>query len=162
MIEPNQVIAGIWVVTLVAAALSDLRSFRISNAFPAILILLFVTAYGFAGFSQALWQNLFHFMLALVVGMALFGRGWIGGGDAKLYAAVALWFGWTGAATLIFLTGLAGLVLAIVFVAARMIGLRKNVAKEDRRIPYGVAISAGAILSAVWGGWSTIFPAFSL
>ena len=162
MIEPNQVIAGIWVVTLAAAALSDLRSFRISNIFPAVLIVLFVTAYGFAGFSEALWQNLFHFLLALIVGMVLFGGGWIGGGDAKLYAAVALWFGWTGAATLIFLTGLAGLVLAIAFVAARMMGLRKNVPKEDRRIPYGVAISAGAILCAIWSGWTTIFPEFSL
>ena len=73
MIEPNQVIAGIWIVTLAAAALSDLRSFRISNIFPAVLIVLFVTAYGFAGFSEALWQNLFHFLMALVVGMVLFG-----------------------------------------------------------------------------------------
>ena len=162
MIEPNYVIAAIWGVTLVAAAVSDMRSFRISNVFPAILILLFITAYGLSGFSSALWQNLLHFLLALGVGMGLFGRGWIGGGDAKLYAAVALWFGWTGAVTLIFLTGLAGAVLAIAFVAARMLGLRKNVPKEDRRIPYGVAIAAGAILSAAWAGWNAVFPPFSL
>jgi Flp pilus assembly protein protease CpaA len=63
---------------------------------------------------------------------------------------------------LIFLTGVAGLLLAFVFIGARMTGLRKHVPKEDRRIPYGVAIAAGAILTAVWSGWRTIFPAFNL
>jgi prepilin peptidase CpaA len=160
--EPNHTIAAIWVTTLLAAALSDLRSFRISNAFPAIQMLMFAAAYGFVGFSATLWPNLFHFLLALIVGMVLFGRGWIGGGDAKLYAAVALWFDWSGAAALIFLTGVSGLLLTIAFIVARKLGLRKNVPKEDRRIPYGVAIAAGAILSAAWRGWNNIFPAFSL
>lgn len=160
--QPNHAIVAVWVITLVVAALSDLRSFRIANIFPAILLLLFPVAYGLAGFSGALWPNIFHFLLALVVGMALFARGWIGGGDAKLYAAAALWFDWTGAVALIFLTGVSGLILALAFVAARMLGLRKDVPKEDRRIPYGVAIAAGAILSAAWNGWTVIFPAFSL
>lgn len=160
--EPNFVIAVIWGVTLCAAALSDLRSFRIANVFPATLMLLFVGTYSLSGFSEALWANLFHFLLALVVGMVLFSRGWVGGGDAKLYAAAALWFNWTGAAALIFLTGVSGLLLALAFIAAHMIGLRKDVPKEDRRIPYGVAIAAGAILAAAWSGWPTIFPAFNL
>lgn len=160
--EANIVVAAVWVVTLCAAALSDLRSFRIANIFPIILILLFIGANSFIGFSGALWANLLHFLLALAVGMILFGRGWVGGGDAKLYAAAALWFNWTGAAVLIFLTGVAGLLLAMAFIGARMVGLRKNIPKEDRRIPYGVAIAAGAILTVAWSGLSAIFPAFSL
>jgi prepilin peptidase CpaA len=152
--EPSLPLIAIWVVTLL--------SFRIANIYPAILLLLFPVVYGLAGFSSALWQNLFHFLLALAVGMLLFGRGWIGGGDAKLYATVALWFNWSGAATLIFLTGLSGLVLVLAFIAARKLGFRKEVPKEDRRIPYGVAIAAGAILNATWIGWERIFPAFSL
>lgn len=160
--EPSLPLIAIWVVTLLVAALSDLRSFRIANIYPAILLLLFPVVYGLAGFSGTLWQNLFHFLLALAVGMLLFGRGWIGGGDAKLYATVALWFNWSGAATLIFLTGLSGLVLVLAFIAARKLGFRKEVPKEDRRIPYGVAIAAGAILNATWIGWERIFPSFSL
>jgi Flp pilus assembly protein protease CpaA len=70
--EPNFAVAAIWAVTLCAAALSDLRSFRIANAFPAILILLFVVIHSVSGFSGALWANLLHFLLALVVGMILF------------------------------------------------------------------------------------------
>lgn len=160
--QPNHAIIAIWVITLVAAALSDLRSFRIANIFPAIPLLLFPVAHGLAGFSSALWPNILHFLLALAVGMALFAKGWIGGGDAKLYAAAALWFDWSGAVALIFLTGVAGLLLALAFIAARKMGLRKDVPKDDRRIPYGVAIAAGAIASASWSGWTAIFPAFSL
>jgi prepilin peptidase CpaA len=156
---------AIWVVTLAVAAISDLRAFRIPNLLPAIVIMLFVVMHGITGFSSSLWPNLLHFLLALGVGMLLFGRGWIGGGDAKLYAAVALWFNWGGAAALIFLTTLSGLILAIAFVAARMLGLRrqrenpdKKKARMERRIPYGVAIAAGAILTAAWVGWSAVFP----
>lgn len=159
--QASYVIIAIWALTLIAAAISDLRSFRIPNYFPGIVILLFGICHGLAGFSAALWENLFHFLVALIVGMFLFSRGWIGGGDAKLYAAVALWFSWAGAVALIFMTTTAGLLLAIAFIAARMLGLRKNTPKEDRRIPYGVAIAAGAILSAAWSGWSSIFPAVS-
>ncbi len=160
--EPNFAVAVIWGVTLCAAALSDLRSFRIANVFPAILIMLFVGAHSLSGFSGTLWANLLHFLLALVVGMVLFSRGWVGGGDAKLYAAAALWFNWTDAAALISLTGVAGLLLAFVFMGARITGLRKNLSKEDRRIPYGVAIAAGAIMAANWCGWRAIFPTFNL
>jgi Flp pilus assembly protein protease CpaA len=43
------------------------------------------------------------------------------------------------------------------FIVARMTGLRKNVAKEDRRIPYGVAIAAGGVITAAFVGWPVIF-----
>jgi prepilin peptidase CpaA len=159
--EALYIVIAIWVITLIAAAISDLRSFRIPNIFPAVLILLFIVVHGIAGFAAPLWENALHFLLALAVGMGLFSRGWIGGGDAKLYAAAALWFSWTGAIALVFMTTMAGLLLTLTFIAARMLGLRKNTPKEDRRIPYGVAIAAGAILSAMWSGWSALIPAFS-
>jgi prepilin peptidase CpaA len=159
--EANYVGMAVWILTLIAAAITDVRSFRIPNLFPGIVILLFIVVHGLAGFSTSLWENLLHFLAALAVGMILFARGWIGGGDAKLYAAVALWFSWAGAISLIFATTMAGGVVAIAFIGARLLGLRKNVPKEDRRIPYGVAIAAGAILSAAWRGWGAIFPPFS-
>jgi len=155
------IVSAIWIVTLIASGISDLRSFRIPNILPAILIVLFGITFGLAGFSAVLWPNVFHFLLALVIGMGLFSQGWIGGGDAKLYAAVALWFNWAGAVALIFMTTMSGLLLAAIFIGARMAGLRKNVPKEDRRIPYGVAIAIGAISTAAWVGWGKVFPGFS-
>lgn len=156
--QSTYIVIAIWVLTLIVAAISDLRSFRIPNYLPGILLLLFGINGFLASFPASIWENLFHFLATLIIGMGLFGRGWIGGGDAKLYAAVALWFNWAGAVMLIFTTTIAGLTLAVIFIAARVLGFRKNVPKEDRRIPYGVAIAAGGILSAAWNGWSRIFP----
>lgn len=156
---------AIWIVTLLIAAISDLRAFKIPNILPAGLILLFGIVHALSGFSSLLLPNLLHFLLALAIGMLLFGRGWIGGGDAKLYAAVALWFNWGGAVPLVLLTTLSGLALSIAFIVARMSGIRRNKAGKDepkkrseRRIPYGVAILAGAILTAAWLGWAEVFP----
>jgi prepilin peptidase CpaA len=155
------IMIAVWILTLIAAAVSDLRSFRIPNYLPGILISLFGIKTAIVGTDASLWENLSHFLVVLIIGMGLFSKSWIGGGDAKLYAAVALWFNWAGAATLVFTTTIAGLLLAISFIAARMLGLRKNVPKDDRRIPYGLAIAAGGILNAAWQGWGRLFTALN-
>jgi prepilin peptidase CpaA len=147
----------IWVGTLFAAAISDLRAYRIPNALPGVLMLLFGVTQIIDSGATVPWSNIAHFGIALIVGMFLFSRGWIGGGDAKLYAATAMWFALNGAAILLFFTTMAGAVLALAFIVARMTGLRKNVAKEDRRIPYGVAIAAGGVITAAFVGWPVMF-----
>lgn len=147
----------IWVATLFAAAISDLRAYRIPNALPGILMLLFGVAQIMDSSAMVPWSNIAHFGIALIVGMFLFSRGWIGGGDAKLYAATALWFALNGAVMLLFFTTIAGGVLAAAFIAARLSGLRKNVPKADRRIPYGVAIATGGVITANFVGWPLIF-----
>lgn len=159
--QTHYIVMAIWTITLIAAAISDLRFFRIPNYLPAILILLFGVVSVVTGYSAISIDNVLHFLAALAIGMILFSRGWIGGGDAKLYAAAALWFDWAGAVALIFTTTIAGAALAMILIAARMLGLRKNVPREDRRIPYGVAIATGAILTAAWTGWDRVFPALS-
>lgn len=151
------VVPTIWIATLVIAAIFDLRAFRIPNILPGILILLFGIAQFLDSSSAVPWENIAHFGVTLVIGMFLFSRGWIGGGDAKLYAATALWFGASEAAALLFFTTISGAILAVVFIVARLTGLRKNVPKQDRRIPYGVAIAAGGIITAAFSGWSSVF-----
>ena len=148
---------AIWVATLFAAAISDLRAYRIPNALPGVLMLLFGVAQIIDSSATVPWSNIAHFGISLIVGMFLFSRGWIGGGDAKLYAATAVWFALNGAAILLFFTTMAGAVLAVGFIVARMTGLRKNVPKEDRRIPYGVAIACGGVITAAFVGWPVIF-----
>ena len=148
---------AIWCATLIAAAISDLRSFRIPNLLSGILILLFVIAQLIDSSSVFPLWNVVHFGVALIVGMFLFSRGWIGGGDAKLYAATALWFATSGAALLLFFTTIAGGLLAILYILARLTGLRKNVPKQDRRIPYGLAIAVGGVFTATYLGWFSVF-----
>jgi prepilin peptidase CpaA len=148
---------AIWCATLIAAAISDLRAFRIPNILSVVLILLFIIAQIIDSSAGIPWGNFLHFGVALLIGMFLFSRGWIGGGDAKLYAATALWFSTNGAIALLFFTTFAGGLLAILFIVARLTGLRKNVPKKDRRIPYGVAIAAGGIFTAAYVGWFSVF-----
>jgi prepilin peptidase CpaA len=92
----------------------------------------------------------------LAVGFTLFAFGFIGGGDVKLFAAVALWLGFDrdlmnymliasllgGALTL------ALLVLRQVPLPARLTGQSWLLRLHDQRagIPYGVALAAGAFL----------------
>jgi prepilin peptidase CpaA len=144
-------VLGAAALCLAGAAISDIRSFTISNLFPLGLIGLFLAYRLIEGFGGGDWWNAAHFGIALLVGMLLFGLKWIGGGDAKLYAAAALWFPLAEGARLIFLTGIAGLVLAIVYFATRRWAKSSDdpgKKRTDRRIPYGVAIAMGAI--ACW------------
>jgi prepilin peptidase CpaA len=129
---------------LAAAAWSDFRTFRISNLWPLVLILLFGGFWLLGAEVTDPLSHLAHFGIALVVGMVLFALKWIGGGDAKLYAAVALWFPLSSGPALVFATTMAGLVLAVFYVLTRRWVAKDK--RKDRRIAYGVAIAFGAVL----------------
>jgi prepilin peptidase CpaA len=153
------ILALLAAICLLLAAASDVRAFRISNIFPALLILLFLASRTIWGFAPADLAHLTHFIVALAVGMLLFKVGWVGGGDAKLYAAAALWFAGTNAALLIFATGLAGLVLAIFYILKRKLGSPPDRSKRtERRIPYGVAIAGGALIMGFAVGMHGLIP----
>lgn len=152
-----------WVSTVLAAAYSDWRSFRIPNYMPGILVLLFLVLQAFGGFAPMVWGNYLHFGIALLGGMLMFGLGWLGGGDAKLYAAIALWLPLGNAILLLLATVFSGLLLAVIYLITRKARRKKRVAiqsmdaKKESRIPYGVAIVVGAIITASTVGWSNIF-----
>ena len=90
----------------------------------------------------------------LAAGIAMFALRWIGGGDAKLFAACALWLGWGGLTPFIVYTGLAGGLLTFGLLAGRkaadIYALRgppwiDRLLTQGGDIPYGVAIAAGAL-----------------
>lgn len=96
-----------------------------------------------------------HAGIALLIGMALFAGGLIGGGDAKFYAALAAWFPLSGGFRLLMLVSLAGIVLTVAMWAFSL--LRREVAggarglrEMPRTIPFGVAIAAGAVWGNLW------------
>jgi prepilin peptidase CpaA len=82
--------------------------------------------------------------------MALFAMRAIGGGDAKFYAALAAWFPLSMGLYYLFYVSLAGLALLVVWFLARKFMLRTLPdLKPDspfRKLPYGVAIGAGATI----------------
>ena len=142
---------------LLAAAATDIRQRRIPNIIPLLIVIIFIVGWmaGFP-FSGPWWAHGFHFAAALLVGMLLFHFGWFGGGDAKLYAACALWFSFSDAILLLFVTTVSG---AIIVVARMLIIFARSSVASSRpanglrqksspgSIPYGVAIAAGGIVS---------------
>lgn len=145
-----------WIGTLLVAAISDLCFYRIPNILPAILIILFVVLQILDASTDLPWENMAHFGAALSLGMVLFSKGWLGGGDAKLYAGIALWFPAVGALPFLCFTTISGLLLAVISIVLRMAGIGKHMPRQDRRIPYGLAIAAGGILNAVFLGWPSL------
>lgn len=95
-------------------------------------------------------SGLLHGLVALAVGMALFGFGLVGGGDAKFYGALALWFGLGSAARMLLGVSIAGLILfALWFAGRRAMGrkVERRPEKDSDKFPYGIAIAAGAVLT---------------
>jgi prepilin peptidase CpaA len=91
--------------------------------------------------------------VGLFIGFALFALGWIGGGDAKLFAAVCLWLGFHDLAPYALLASVFGGVLTLGLVLLRQWPLPGALARQgwivklhDARsgIPYGVALACGA------------------
>jgi prepilin peptidase CpaA len=149
---------AIFPALVIVAALKDVTSFTIPNWISGVLIVAFFPAAMIAGLPiAALGLHAAVGVAALIAGMAMFAAGWIGGGDAKLFAAAGLWLGAQAIAPFILVTALAGGLLAVV-----LMNLRSNWARTvipagpgwfQRLLapkgdaPYGVAIAVGALFA---------------
>lgn len=105
-----------------------------------------VVVYLEAGPPPAAWAT-GHAIVALLVGMVLFRLGMVGGGDAKFYAACAAWLPLQQGLKLLLTVSLAGLLLVVVWFSIR--GIRRSWSDAGKgkyaQVPYGVAISIGAL-----------------
>ncbi|HEX7944898.1 MAG TPA: prepilin peptidase, partial [Phenylobacterium sp.] len=82
------------------AAAKDVSSFTIPNWISLALAALFPAAAFAAGVPLAtVGLDVAIGAGVLVAGMVMFALRWLGGGDAKLFAASALWLGWPALAT---------------------------------------------------------------
>ena len=152
-------VIGLLYALLVGAAAMDLWRLRIPNFFPLAIIALYIVWVGQSASHAGIWQNVVMFAFTLAGGTFLFSLGWLGGGDAKLLAAAALWFDFTGASGLFFCVALGGALLSLMFIIVRRLipaalAARTTAAALKPRgpIPYGIAISAGAALAILSGG----------
>lgn len=143
------------VFLLLLAAGWDLASYTIPNFIPLVVLLGFAAFALAAGYSAAQYEShALAALIALVAGFALFAFGYIGGGDAKLLAAIAAWFGLHDLLTYVLVASLFGGALTLALLAARRMPLPAGLAShswiarlhEPRAgIPYGVALAAGAL-----------------
>lgn len=137
---------------VVGAGVSDLRQYLIPNWISAAIAILW-----------CIWALVVPGdpIASLIVGAGVFALGtvlfafrFVGGGDVKLLAAVALWAGYPGILTLIFQIAIAGGVLSLFWVlsgrlrvALAYYGVPVSI-EAPTQIPYGVAIAAGGLLMA--------------
>jgi prepilin peptidase CpaA len=141
---------------VIGAAVKDISTFTIPNWISIALTVAFVPAALAVGVSFPTIGISFAIGLAaLVLAIGMFALGWIGGGDAKLMAAAAVWVGLRGIGPYAIYTGLAGGALALALVALRSAWLRpfaeagpgwaRRLATPGESAPYGVAIAVGAL-----------------
>ncbi|MBU6442804.1 MAG: prepilin peptidase [Alphaproteobacteria bacterium] len=141
---------------LALAAGWDLATYLIPNWLSAGLVLTFIL---FAAAAAMPWTMFgYHVLagaLALTAGFALFGFGVIGGGDAKLFAAIALMLGFHDLAGYALLASLFGGALTLAILALRRFPLPQLLAEENwivklhdaaSGVPYGVALATGAVV----------------
>jgi prepilin peptidase CpaA len=141
---------------VIVAALKDLTSFTIPNWISIALAASFLPAALVGGLGVAdVGVHLGIGFGALIAGMIMFAMRWIGGGDAKLFAAAALWLGFGPLPVFLMVTALAGGALALALVNLRSNWVRSVVPAGPAWIerlrepkgdaPYGVAIAIGAL-----------------
>lgn len=141
---------------VIVAALKDVTSFTIPNWTSLGLIAAFYPAALAVGAPLGLigMMSLVG-LVALIVGMAMFALNWIGGGDAKLFAATALWMGWPGVLGFLMATALAGGALALILLQMRSNLMRPYLQRGPAWVgrlvtapdaPYGLAIAVGALV----------------
>ena len=147
---------SIFPALLIVAALSDATSYTIPNRISLLLLAAFFPAALALGRPVGeIGVDLAVGAVALVVAMGMFAAGWIGGGDAKLFAVAGLWLGWSAAPVFVLATALAGGVLAVMLLNVRAAWLRPyfsaapawlaRLAAPDAAVPYGVAIAIGGL-----------------
>lgn len=140
---------------MAGAAVSDLATMTIPNRLSLALVALFAVAAPVYGLAPAeLGAHLLVGAVVLVIGFALFARGWIGGGDAKIAAAAALWLGLPQLVPFLVYSALFGglLTLAVLMFRRQMLpafalgqGWLMRLHDPRAGVPYGVALAAGAL-----------------
>ncbi|EKF60593.1 prepilin peptidase [Agrobacterium albertimagni AOL15] len=142
---------------LVLAALTDFLEMTIPNWISLLLIGAFVLIAPFSGLS--LVEFGWHLAAALLVFLgcfALFALNVMGGGDAKLLTAAALWFGFnTSLFEFLVYTGYLGGLLTIVVMLLRAnwdklatVGVRlPQTLMVAKKIPYAIAIGGAGLLA---------------
>jgi prepilin peptidase CpaA len=138
------------------AASSDLFTMTISNRVSIILVAGFFALALYSGMNlQAVMWHAGAALAVLTVTFVFFARGWIGGGDAKLAAATALWLGFDHLMAYLLYASILGGVLTLALIRFRQIPLPaalagqdwvKRLHKDDGGVPYGIALAAAALL----------------
>jgi prepilin peptidase CpaA len=138
------------------AAASDLLTMTISNRVSLALAAGFLVLALASGMDPVtILEHLGAGALVLVLAFGCFAMGWVGGGDAKVASAAALWFGFAPLMAYLLYASLFGGALTLLLLQFRQWPLPYALtgqawlvrlhAKESG-IPYGIALAIGALM----------------
>ena len=138
------------------AGASDLFTMTISNRISLALVASFIAFALITGFPlENIGWHLTCGLAMLVITFILFSLGWIGGGDAKLAAATAVWLGWVNILDYNLLASVIGGLITMAFIYIRKsplpewAGSRDWIARlynADNGVPYGLALAASGLI----------------
>jgi prepilin peptidase CpaA len=147
----------IFPLCLAIAAFSDLFTMTIPNRVSVILLGAFILIAPLAGLSLAIiGMHLLAGVVVFTVCFTLFALGIMGGGDAKLLTASAVWFGFNSSLmTFVLYVSIVGGLLTLLILMMRK---QENAILASgfpvppllftaKKIPYGIAIGLGGFLA---------------
>ncbi len=147
------------------AASSDLLTLTISNRISLALASSFLILSALSGVDlQTILWHVLAGIGVLTVGLVLFARGLVGGGDAKLAAVAALWLGLDRLADYALISSLLGGVITLAILAFRLVPLPSWLARDacvaklhqpGGGVPYGIALAAAALVIYPSTSWMT-------
>lgn len=145
------------------AASSDLFTMTISNRISLILVAGFVAlAVGTGMPVDVMLNHAGAGGLVLAVTFTFFLFGWVGGGDAKLAAATALWLGWAHLVDYLLYASILGGVLTLALIEFRKLSMPRvltgkqwaeRLHQPGGGVPYGIALAVAALVvypSTIW------------
>ena len=151
----RQLLFAAFPLAMAFAAASDLLTMTISNKLAAAMVVAFALASALVGMAAS--EFVMHFAagaIVIAIAFAFFAAGWIGGGDAKFAAAVALWLGWSHLFDFTVYAALFGGALTLILLSFRRSVLPVFVIRQpwvqrlhDQKtgVPYGVALAAAGL-----------------
>jgi prepilin peptidase CpaA len=159
----NLLLLFLFPTIVVYSAVSDLLRMTISNRVTGALALgFFVMALVTQMPLPVIGSHVGAGALVLAVTFCCFALGWMGGGDAKIAAATALWLGFEHLFSYVAVASVFGGILTIALLKARTLPLPDFAARQpwilrlhspETGIPYGIALAAAALMVYPETGW---------
>lgn len=149
-------VLGFFPAAMAYAAASDLLTMTISNKLSIALVAgFYIVALSLGLPVTTIGLHSLAGFVVLAVSFSMFAAGWIGGGDAKLVAAIALWLGFDQLFSFLILASIWGGILTFSLLAVRRYALPAYLLGQNwaerlhaptSGVPYGIALAAAALM----------------
>ena len=153
----------IFPAVMIYAGIMDLLTMKIRNIVVLIVAVSYFVFAPLAGFTfYEIGLSLAIAAAVFIVTFGFFAAGWIGGGDAKLAAVTALWFGWEHAMPYFLYAAILGGLLTLAIIGFRSMLLPASLYSREwivrlhqskSGIPYGAAFALAALIVFPQTGW---------